>query len=143
MLNEVPSAIVKYLSEQHVLTLATVDDEGVWCASCFYFYDNATASCYLMTADDSRHTQAMLAKPEVAGTVAAQTRNVAKIQGIQFSALARRVCEQEYDRIKQGYCEHFPIARVKSAPLWQLELQTIKMTNNLLGFGKKHRWQRS
>ncbi|QSX33261.1 pyridoxamine 5'-phosphate oxidase family protein [Shewanella avicenniae] len=142
MLVEMPRPISQYLQQHHVLTLATVDTDGVWCASCFYYFDSASASCYLMTADDSRHTQAMLERPQIAGTIADQTRNVAKIQGIQFSAIAKRVSAADVEAITHQYCEHFPIARLKSAPLWQLELQTIKMTDNLLGFGKKHHWQR-
>lgn len=137
-----PNAILHYLEQQHVLTLATQDADGLWCASCFYFFDSASASCYLMTSDNSRHTQAMLAKPHIAGTIAEQTRNVAKIQGIQFTAIAKPVADTDEKMIKDKYCEHFPVARLKSAPLWQLELQTIKMTDNLLGFGKKHHWQR-
>ncbi|WP_417760937.1 YhbP family protein [Shewanella sp.] len=139
---QLPPAIVAYLQRQHVLTLATQDADGLWCASCFYFFDATSVSCYLMTSDNSRHTHAMLAQPQIAGTIAEQTRNVAKIQGIQFTAIAKRVAEAEEKTIKDKYCEHFPVARLKSAPLWQLELHTIKMTDNLLGFGKKHHWQR-
>lgn len=140
--NPVPQPIIDYLQRQHVLTLATQDAEGLWCASCFYFFDAASVSCYLMTSDSSRHTQAMLVNPQIAGTIAEQTRNVAKIQGIQFNAIAKRVYEADEPAIKHQYCEHFPVARLKSAPLWQLELYSIKMTDNLLGFGKKHLWQR-
>ncbi|RLS11995.1 hypothetical protein CKN53_21000, partial [Acinetobacter baumannii] len=40
------------------------------------------------------------------------------------------------------YCRRFPVAKVSSAPLWQLNLLEIKMTNNALGFGKKLHWSR-
>lgn len=138
----VPQAIVDYLSAQHVLTLCTQDPAGLWCASCFYVFDAATMCCYLMTADNSRHTQAMLANAQVAGTIAEQTESVLHIQGIQYTALAAKVAEAEIAAIKAHYCQCFPIAKLKSAPLWQLQLQTVKMVDNRLGFGKKHRWQR-
>jgi hypothetical protein len=136
------AAITQYLQQQHVLTLCTQDQEGLWCASCFYVFDAATMCCYLMTSDDSRHTQAMLANAQVAGTIAEQTEAVLHIQGIQFTAIAAKVAAAEIAAIKARYCQRFPIAKLKSAPLWQLQLQTVKMVDNRLGFGKKHRWQR-
>ncbi|MFQ6371877.1 YhbP family protein [Shewanella sp. YIC-542] len=136
------SAIIEYLSSQHVLSLCTRDDNGLWCASCFYVFDAEGMHCYLMTGDGSRHTQAMEKTPQVAGTIAGQPRTIAKIQGIQFTALASRVTPERQAAIRQLYCAHFPVAKLKSAPLWQLQLQTVKMTDNLLGFGSKHHWQR-
>ncbi|QUN05604.1 hypothetical protein KDN34_15670 [Shewanella yunxiaonensis] len=138
----VPDAISQYLQQQHVLTLCTQDQQGLWCASCFYVFDVDSMCCYLMTADNSRHTQAMVVDPIIAGTIADQTQSVLHIQGIQYTAIASRVSESESAAIRQLYCQRFPVAKVKSAPLWRLALQTVKMVDNRLGFGKKHRWQR-
>ncbi|MNF14966.1 hypothetical protein D3C80_2173750 [compost metagenome] len=41
------------------------------------------------------------------------------------------------------YCKRFPIAKVMKAPVWQLNLQEVKMTDNTLGFGKKLHWARA
>jgi uncharacterized protein YhbP (UPF0306 family) len=134
--------ICEYLAYYHVVTLATQDAEGLWCANCFYVFEEATMSLYIMTDDKARHTQALMAQAEMAGTVADQTKNIAQIQGIQFTGVATRVADADVARVKSLYCAQFPVARLKSAPLWRIALNSIKMTDNTLGFGKKHVWQR-
>lgn len=136
-------AICNYLIDQHVLTLCTQDEDGLWCANCFYVFDAEKMCFYLMTDDKARHTQGMLRDGHVVGTVTDQTQTIAHIQGIQYTGIASRVTAVEQSQVKSLYCERFPIARLKSAPLWQIQLLTVKMTDNKLGFGKKHFWQRS
>nr|MDM9317472.1 hypothetical protein [Escherichia coli] len=36
----------------------------------------------------------------------------------------------------------FPVARMLSAPVWEIRLDEIKFTDNTLGFGKKMIWLR-
>lgn len=65
------------------------------------------------------------------------TRSVMKIQGIQY---AGEIFRPEGEREKQAlacYQQHFPIARAMKAPLWEIRLDELKMTDNTLGFGKK------
>ncbi len=37
----------------------------------------------------------------------------------------------------------FPVARMLSAPVWEIRLDEIKFTDNTLGFGKKMIWLRN
>lgn len=136
------AAIRHFLARQHVVTLATGQGEAVWCASCFYAWDEASMTLYLLTSPQSQHGQLMLGNPWVAGTVARQTRNVAQIQGIQFRAHIARLAGEDEARARRRYYRRFPLARLRPAPIWALRLMQVKMTDNRCGFGHKRHWQR-
>ena len=69
--------------------------------------------------------------------------SVAKLQGIQFTGKFIESNEELEKRMYSLYYKKFPFARAKPAPVWGLELATIKMTDNTLGFGTKLHWSRA
>ena len=73
----------------------------------------------------------------VAGTVNGQPKTVALIRGVQFKGEIRRLEDEESDLARQAYNRRFPVARMLSAPVWEIRLDEIKFTDNTLGFGKK------
>ncbi len=79
--------IVDFISEHHVLTLATSFEEEPWCASCFYVYmpeDN----CFVFTSDfNTRHIQQASHNIYVAGNIVLETSVVGKVQGVQFQGI--------------------------------------------------------
>lgn len=136
------AAICRFLRQQHVLTLCASSGEDVWCANCFYVFDESGMSLYVMTQADTRHGALMVQNPRVVGTIAHQTRTVALIKGIQYRARAECLEGEAMEQAYALYCHHFPVARAVKAPLWALRLDEIKMTDNKLGFGKKRLWLR-
>lgn len=145
MTNNVQSvdAICLYLAKNHVLTLCTTSPEDLWCASCFYLFQPLKMAFIIMSEIHTRHGEMALANPTVAGTVTAQTKNVALIQGIQFRGRLTLLEGDAATVAKHQYTHCFPVAKLVSAPVWVLSLDEIKMTDNKLGFGKKFYWQRS
>ncbi len=128
-----------FLAEHHLLSLATFSDERPYSASLFYAYD-ANSLCFIVASDEkTQHIQNVLANPKVSGTVALETDVVGKIQGIQFTAKMYLLEKDD----KGLYFEQFPYAKVMRPQLWKIELESIKMTDNRLGFGKKLYWNRS
>ncbi len=79
----------------------------------------------------------------VAGTVNGQPKTVALIRGVQFKGEIRRLEGEESERARQAYNRRFPVARMLSAPVWEIRLDEIKFTDNTLGFGKKMIWLRN
>ncbi|MEC5320526.1 YhbP family protein [Brenneria populi subsp. brevivirga] len=134
--------ISRYLKKQHVLTLCAGENSDLWCASCFYTYDESQAAFYVMTEADTRHGALMSRQPQIAGTVSGQPKNVMLIKGVQFRARALRLEGEEERQARAHYNRRFPIARAAHAPIWRLQLTELKMTDNSLGFGKKHHWRR-
>ncbi|MFC0072129.1 YhbP family protein [Samsonia erythrinae] len=135
-------AISRYLKKLHVLTLCVGGNSELWCASCFYTYDDRRVAFYLMTELQTRHGEIMARLPQVAGTVSGQPKSVMLIKGIQFRAQAVCLEGEEAELARAQYHARFPIARASQAPIWRLDLTEIKMTDNTLGFGKKRHWRR-
>jgi uncharacterized protein len=134
--------ILKFINEHHVLTLAVVNKNLPWCASCFYVY-LPERNLFVFTSDpDTRHISDVIQSNnyQVAGAIALETRITGKIRGIQFSGTIRELGGEELKTGKKAYYEKFPIARLSKLFLWGLEPGFIKMTDNRLGFGKKLIW---
>lgn len=145
MINEQESSnpIFTYLKKQHVLSLCCSFDDDIWCANCFYVFDEKEVAFYLMTSTESRHSKLMLNNHLVAGTVNGQPKNISLIKGIQYKGVISLLAEENKNDALSLYTKRFPIAKIKSLPLWKIEISELKFTNNVLGFGKKSDWHRA
>lgn len=137
------SHLIRYLKKQHALSLCATSGDDLWCANCFYVFDEARMAFWLMTELDTRHGALMLANPQVAGTVNGQPKTVLLIKGVQYRGRIQPLSEENEAQARHAYQKRFPIARKVKAPLWEIMLDEVKMTDNALGFGKKIVWQRS
>lgn len=133
--------MVRYLKKQHVLALCGSDGEDIWCANCFYVFDPQHMAFWLMTDPATRHGQLIQTQPRVAGTVNGQPKSVLHIRGVQYSGYIRLLKDDAAART--AYCRRFPVAKTVSAPLWEIAINELKMTDNTLGFGKKRCWRRA
>ncbi|RKQ39274.1 YhbP family protein [Enterobacter sp. R1(2018)] len=140
---ETLDAISRWLNKQHVLTYCVGGSEDLWCANAFYYYDPQRVAFYLLTDAHSRHGELIGQRAaRVAGTINGQQKTVALIRGVQFCGRIRMLEESEAESVRHLYCKRFPVARVMSAPAWEIQLEELKMTDNTLGFGKKLHWLR-
>jgi len=97
---------------------------------------------YILSEDHTRHSQMTGLQAKVAGTVNGQPKTVALIRGVQFTGEIRRLEGEESEAPRAQYNRRFPVARVLSAPMWEIRLHELKFTDNTLGFGKKLHWIR-
>jgi len=139
---EALAAINRWLAKQHVVTWCVASQGELWCANAFYIYDAQKVAFYVMSEDQTRHSQMAGLKAQVAGTVNGQPKNVALIRGVQFAGEIRRLEEKESARARERYIRRFPVASMLSAPVWEIRLDELKFTDNTLGFGKKLHWLR-
>lgn len=140
--------ILDFIGKHHVLTVACVTAEGgeaaeAWCANAFYVFDEREEGFIITSEEKTRHAQLFLQNPKVAGTVVLETEEVGKIRGLQFTAAVRRCDGGLFDRCRLLYLKRFPYAVFKGGEVWFLRLDTLKYTDNRLGFGKKLLWSRS
>lgn len=134
--------IVKFIKQHHLLSLSFSEKNNPWSCSCFYKYIEKDVS-FLITSDEhTKHIQISDSNPRVSGTIALETKIIGKIRGIQFTGLIRKVPEDQYRYYKKMYLLKFPFAILKSTPLWIVDISSIKMTDNRLGFGKKIYWEK-
>ncbi|SCC34340.1 hypothetical protein GA0061081_12220 [Gilliamella bombicola] len=133
--------ITKFIKKNHVLTLSVIlPDNTPWACNTFYVFNEQLMHLYLLSELKTQHAKAMIMHPQVAGTISITPKTIAQIQGIQFQAKATQLQNEQAEQAYRQYYRAFPFARVIKAPIWALELQSIKMTNNLLGFAKKTHW---
>jgi uncharacterized protein YhbP (UPF0306 family) len=138
---ELHKRIKSLLRRHHLLSIATVSDDLPWCASCFYVWDEENNTLVITTDPATRHGTEFRGNPNVAGTIALETKRVGRIRGIQFSGT---VSEPEGEALKQArsrYLRRFPYAALMEIHIWNITLTYIKLTDNRLGFGKKIIWK--
>jgi len=101
--------------------------------------------CGLVFTSDAatRHITEALHQPYIAGSIVLETSVVGKIQGIQLEAKLVEADGELLKKITTAYIKRFPFALLMDTKLWFLELHTMKMTDNRLGFGKKLYWKRN
>ena len=141
-LPELPRVIADYLSENHVLGLATVYEGVPWAASCFYAFDPETVSLILLTSPETKHGEAMLSQPIVAGSISDQESNIARIRGIQLTGAAYLLQGEEEAQARKIYNRVHPVARIMKSSVWRIELTELKYTTNSAVFGRKLFWNR-
>lgn len=139
---ETLAAISHWLSKQHVVSWCVAKEGELWCANAFYVYDPQRVAFYLLSEETTRHGQMTGRQAPVAGTVNGQPKTVALIRGVQFKGEIRLLEGDEAVEKRALYVRRFQVARVLSAPVWELRLDELKFTDNTLGFGKKLHWLR-
>ncbi|WP_052959994.1 hypothetical protein [Photobacterium kishitanii] len=98
-------------------------------------------SLFIMTNKDSHHTQLMIMNKNIAGTISPQPKNIIDIKGIQFKGKIEELTNKDAEIANTIYYNKFPEAKFISAPIWEIKLTMLKMTDNSLGFGKKLFWR--
>ncbi len=129
---------IKFIKKHHVLTLATVNGEGMpYVANCFYAFDTKR-NLFVFTSDiATRHGAEMAANGNVALSIVLETRIVGRVQGLQVTGRALR----GDDEARKCYIKRFPYAAAADLELRMVAPTLMKLTDNTLGFGKKLLWQ--
>jgi len=135
----IPQAILTFLREHHVLTLATSIGDRPYCANCFYFLEDDSALIFA-SESHTKHIQDSLQNDRVAVAVFLETLDVGEIRGVQMCGQLVELTGEAYAHSRQSYLDAFPFADVKKTPLWAFRPDFIKMTDNRQGFGNKLIW---
>ena len=128
-----------FLSEHHVLSLATTADDEISVCSLFYTFNKEKVSFIVASSDETRHVQHCLKNANIAGNILLETKTIGKIQGVQFRGVFLPLEDKE---LKIQYFKSFPYALALNPKLWQIEVNYFKITDNRFGFGNKIIWQK-
>ncbi|MDC0249385.1 pyridoxamine 5'-phosphate oxidase family protein [Flavobacteriales bacterium] len=134
--------IIEFIKHHHLLTLATSKDNTPYCCNIFYVYNEKNNSLIFSSETKTKHVQDFIENPEVSGTIALETKDVEKIQGVQLLGRIIEPKGEEIDNATAQYLKEFPYAKKMRLYLWEMRLTFIKMTHNKLCFGKKLIWQK-
>ena len=134
-------AIVEFINEHHLLTLATSKDNVAYCCNVFYVFNQENNSFIFSSDTKTKHAQDFIANPNVAGTIALETKEISKIQGVQLLGEIIELKGDDLEKASKQYLKAYPYARLMETHLWEMKLTFAKMTHNQLGFGKKLIWE--
>jgi uncharacterized protein len=140
--NSLPEEIRACLHEHHVIGLATLWQGRPWAASCFYAFEESSASLLILSAANTRHGMAMQASGTVAGTIAGQPTSIREIRGLQLIAEVELLAADAADEAYAFYCARHPVAKLRRSDVWRLALQELKFTSNAHLFASKSSWHR-
>lgn len=71
---DIKELVKEVLKKGYLMSLATLDDGGVWISDVIYIYDN-DLSIYWMSDPEVRHSKAISKKNKVAGTIVLQCKS--------------------------------------------------------------------
>ena len=139
---KVDQQIIDFINEHHLLTLSTSQNDTPYCCNVFYVYDSLSNQLIFSSDTKTKHAQDFIANPNVAGTIALETKEISKIQGVQLLGAIQELKDVELKIATEQYIKAFPYAENMELHLWAMPLSFIKMTHNKLGFGKKLVWKK-
>jgi uncharacterized protein YhbP (UPF0306 family) len=139
---KVDQQIIDFINEHHLLTLATSQNNTPYCCNVFYVYDSLSNQLIFSSDTKTKHAQDFIANLNVAGTIALETKEVSKIQGVQLLGTIQELKGADLEIAKEQYMNAFAYAKNMELYLWAMPLSFIKMTHNKLGFGKKLVWEK-
>ena len=133
--------IVDFLDEQRVATICCIDENNLpYCFSCFYAFDCKNDLLYFKSNMNTQHVQLLLHNNNVAGTINPDKLNPLAIKGVQFTGALVAGDTVINSNAHAGYHKKYPFALAMPGTVWAIRLNTIKMTDNTLSFGKKIQW---
>lgn len=136
--------INEYIKEQSCANVCCIDAENrPYCFSCFYAYNSNERLLYYKSSADTQHSMMLVKNPAVAGTILPDKLNKLHIRGMQFEGM---VLSMEHPLTKTAaafYYKKNPIAVAMPGEIWTIQINSIKLTDSSLGFGKKIAWKRS
>jgi uncharacterized protein len=133
--------IMDFISAQTVLTLCVQTDDGPWCAPCFYAFDAETMAVIFRSSPETRHVRNLSTGSAVAGSILPDRPVAGRLRGIQFTGRIWQPEGAALERLAGIYHARHPLARTVAGLQWFIALQSVKMTDNTLGFGKKLLWE--
>ena len=134
--------IIEFIKNHHLLTLATTKDNTPYCCNVFYVYNEKNNSLIFSSDIKTKHATDFIDNPNVAASIALETKDVEKIQGVQLLGRVIKPKGEEINNATKLYLKGFPYAQKMKLYLWEMKLTFIKMTHNKLGFGKKLIWEK-
>lgn len=134
--------IIDFLSNNHLLSLATSIENIPHACNCYYVYDQTQQVLIFSSDSKTKHANHFLDNPNVSASISKDNIDYKKIQGIQLTGVVHSI-QKDLDRYTEVYSNKFPFAKNMPLSLWFLEIISVKMTDNNLGFGNKINWKKA
>lgn len=132
--------IKDFVSKNHLLALSVLDNQQeIYTASCYYAFCEKYISLVFKSMQDCKHIQFAKCNPKVGVIIAADSKKLHLIKGLQIKASFRESLEKE----KSLYYKRFPYALLGNGEVFTLDILWAKYTDNTLLIEKKLIYQRN
>lgn len=133
----------EYITAQSCASVCCIDADGSpYCFSCFYAYNSVEKLLYYKSSMDTHHSKIIANNPLVAGTMLPDKLNKLHVRGMQFEGV---ILPAEHPLTKDAaayYYKKNPVAVAMPGEVWTIQINSLKLTDNNFGFGKKLTWSR-
>lgn len=142
--NKVQAQALAYLHDHHVMTLATIDPQGVWAAALFYASKDFTL--LFLSAAHTRHAQNIASHPRAAATIQENYGNWEEIKGIQLEGVVQQLQDKERLAAIKLYTAKFPFINQPNSSMkvaltkvnwYQLTPDKLYFIDNSKGLGHR------
>jgi len=130
--------IAVFIKEHHVMSLATNYENDLSVCSLFYAFNEEKNIFIVASSTETKHIQHIMKNPKIAGNILLETKTIGEIKGLQFVGSFLKLADS-LDKL--SYFKAYPYALALNPTLWQIEIESFKLTDNSLGFGKKLLWE--
>ncbi|MCO5122286.1 MAG: pyridoxamine 5'-phosphate oxidase family protein [Rhizobacter sp.] len=142
-----PSQARDYLTQHHVMTLATQGADGPWAAAVFYAHEGA--SLYFLSAPATRHARNLAHDARCAATIQDDIADWAQVRGVQLEGRTQRLDGDAARLAHELYGRKFPfVANLARAPAaialafakiawYRLDAERVHLIDNSRGFGHR------
>ena len=131
--------IVNFIQKHHVISISFFNRDKLHSANCFYIFLENPPRFIVASGEETLHVKFARENPKVSGTIHLETKEIGKIQGIQFNGNWGEAKSDE----KKIYLKRYPYAIALNPKLWRIDIEYLKFTDNTLGFGKKLEFKKS
>ncbi len=136
--------IVGFIEEQTVATICCLDDKGLpYCFTCFYAFDSDEGLLYFKSSPTAKHSTFITETPDISGTVLPDKLNKLFAKGIQLKGKLLDPKHQFCKNASAAYHKRHPLATAMKGEIYTIQLTSLKLTDNSLGFGRKIIWERN
>jgi uncharacterized protein YhbP (UPF0306 family) len=134
--------IQKFIDSEKNLTFCTAVNNVPYCANCFYVFMEEIGILIFKSDRNTKHISNALLNDRIAGTIIPDIHKMGTVKGLQFTGRFFIPENELLEQVKQKYYLKFPFARVIPGDFWAIEVTSVKMIDNTLGFGKKLVWEK-
>jgi len=135
--------ILAFLKKQTAASISFVNEINEPCSfSCFYAFNSTENLLYFKSTASAYHSKILLQNPKVSGTIMPDKLNKLAIKGIQFTGVVLKESDSLCTDAFKIYHSKFPMALAIPGEVRTIQLNQLKMTDNVPGIFKKHSWQR-
>lgn len=89
-MEDIRELVKQVLEKGYLISLATVDDDGVWVADVIYVCDDSF-NIYWMSQEGARHSRALLQNNQVAGAITITAKPQEDDVGLQLEGVAEKI----------------------------------------------------